>query len=449
MSLIVKVRNHYTLQIGKDTANWIRGPKRIKIRDKRVLAGQMHKVEIIQDDGSPDPVIVPGNKPAGNEAAVTGGAQAGFGTKGSVEELLKEPENDEVARENERKRREVTALKIMEESNGTAQKRARERILDAARIQKESTAKHAAAGLVQEVSDDYVLSTEEHVTTDPTQVTVEELTTQARPITSRVEDSVLSVDDDPTAKELADADAQVIGDDAEARAAEAAKPKDEGIVVKGVEPAKLKRALELIGSGVLENIGEAGRIYEAIQKGLLVVKKPTEYRDDLEAHAEKKAGELVEAADVLLEKNKDLDAAYESLRGKVLELEAEVERLHNDPTVLEFRTKVRELDRDNDALRSALSKSEGDLIGAREKLDNTTEGRDEALQKLADVTAKATATKTAAAKKAAKKGEAMQKPEKNRMMGGATKTRDQKDVPKDTKPAPKDTDTRTSEESKE
>lgn len=385
--LIVKVRDHYTLQVGKDTANWIPGPKRIKILDKAVLAGQMHKVEILQDDGSPDPVIVRGNEPAGSEVADTGGARAGFGAQASVEELLKQPESDEVARENERQRREITARQVMESSNNSAQERARKRVVEAAKLQQESRAKHSAAGLVEEVSDDYVLLADEQVTTEPTHVTVEELTTRAAPITNRIEDSVLAIEDEPTAEEI------VIGADAEARAAEAAKPKPQRIVVEGVDPEKLKRALELVGTGALDNVGEAVKIYDAIQKGILVVKKPTEYRDELEAHAEKRSADLIEAADVLLEKNKELETDNGSLREAV-----------------------------------ALSEQRGEKAVAQ---------REELMEKLAVAVKKATTAKKAA-KKA--KEEKMQEVEKNRMMGGATKTRDQKDAPKkvETRPAHED-----------
>lgn len=409
MPLIIKVRDHYTLQVGKDPANWIRGPKRVKIRDKQVIAGQMHKVEILQDDGSPDPVIVRGNLPAGTETGDTGGARAGFGAQAAVEELLKKPESDEVARENERQRREVSALQLMAESDKSAQEAARERVLDAARVEQESTAKHSAAGIIEEVPDDYVLSAEDLVVTKQEPVTVDEITSRARPMTSRLEDSVLEVEDVPTPEEVNAA--PVIGENAEARAEEAAKPKLQRITVEGVDPAKLKRALALVASGALGNVDEATRMYEAVQKGLVVVKKPTEYRDELEAHAKKTAADLVEAADTLVGKNKDLDAAYESLRGKVVLLEADNERLHNDPAALELRTKIGELEtdlaelrgketavkRDNDALRGALAKSE-------KNLRSTTEGRDAALQKLADGISKAK-KKTSTKKKASTKKE--------------------------------------------
>lgn len=392
MSLIIKVRDHYTLQVGKDTANWIRGPKRLKIRDKRVLAGQMHKIEIIQDDDSPDPVIVRGNKPAGQELADTGAARAGFGAQASVEALLKEPESDEVARENERRRREVTAKDIMEKSDATAQEAARKRVLEAAHVQKESRAKHAEAGIVEEVADDYVLSTKEHVTEDPA-VTVDEITSRARPITSRVEDSILSIEDVPTPEELAAA--PEIGDQAEARAAEAAKPKPKGILVEGVDPAKLKKALSLVATGALENIGEATRIYESIQKGLLILKKPTEYRDELRIYAEQQAVELTNASTVLLEKNRLL--------------EAEVSRLYKDVKPEELQTRIGKLESDNAGLREALA-------GSEKRYQKTVEGRDEALQKLADMTSKAAKKKTS--KKMAKKGgsnaKGRQEPDANR-----------------------------------
>ena len=411
--LIVKVRNNYTLQVGKDTANWIRGPKRIKIRDKRVLAGQMHKVEIVQDDGTPDPVIVRGNAPAGQESADMGGARAGFGAQAAVEELLKEPESDEVARENERQRREINAREIMAQSNDSAQERARKRVLEAARLQKASRAKHSSAGIIEEVSDDYVLETAEHVTSEPAAVTIDDLTTRARPITNRVEDSVIAVEDEPTPEELAAA--PVIGAQAEARVAEAAKPKEDGIVVKGVAPEKLKRALELIGSGVLENIGEAGRVYEAIQKGLLVVKKPPEYRAELEAYAEKKTGELIEAADALLSKNQ--------------ELEAQVDALHNDVKPLELQTKVLELETEAEGLRGALTTSEQKLDTAMKRVAELTRE-----SKALRAEAKTPPKKKAAKKKTTKGDRKMQEAAKNRMLEGANKTRDEKDVPAETRP---------------
>ncbi len=406
MSVLIKVREHYTLQVGRDPANWIRGPKKVKIRDKRVIAGQMQKIEILQDDGTPDPVIVRGKTPTGNESeGDSSGAAAGFGIKGSVEELTKEPESTEVTRENERVRREITAKQIMENSNTSAQERARLRIIEAAKLQRESTAKHSHAGIVQEVSDDYVLSEEEN----PAQVTVEDITTRARPITNRVEDSIMEVSDEELAS------APVIGENAEERirkAEQEAKPQEEGILVKGVDPEKLKRALALVGAGT--SVDEAIKLYDAVKNQLLIVMKPPEFRAQLEKYAAEKSGELVGASETLIQRN--------------TELEARVEELHNSTEALELRTKLQEVDdellgiaKENAQLRASLTKSE------------------ERYQKLVDAAKKKT-TKAKKAKKkpAPKKREenAVQEAEKNRMLQGANKTRDQKDVPKETTTPP-------------
>lgn len=395
--IVAKVRGGYVLQLGPDPANWVTGPKTIKINDPDVVKGQKHKLEIVS--GSLDPV-----KPT----APARQAPPPFWERGGVELVENEPssrldvDSREVQAYDQDRASRPTPAQIMERSNTEAQARAKDR--QAATEALRNAPKRKKYGAVEVVE-------EEPAEPAGPSLTAEDMLRSARPITQNYGETVEVVEDEPTPLERGEspppptpeqiAAAPVIGGDAAidqlpppppqaqpksemkvptvpAGPANETPPPADGFNVRGISKERLKLALEIAQGYDPARIQKGLATLEAAEKGLLYVMRPPQFRDELVKYHEEHSAELV----------------------------AELE---------ELRARVQATDDERDTLSRALA----------EEKQKTAELGDE-LDKALKAATKKTPAKKKASKKASTKGKgakAMQKPDVNRNVEGAEKTR--------------------------
>lgn len=322
MSCIVKVRNGYTLQVGRDPNNWVTGPKTIKIKNKALLAGQMRKVEVLQDDGTPTPVIVKAEAPAAGEQ----GVQDTFWGRGDVEELEAKTKTGSQASEDDYLRRRVKAQEIIEKGNTEIQDKAKARVAAADEFMGRQRAERVTQGYVEVIDEPGV------VVTEPAGVSEEEIF-RAQPITAGESVEVIG-----------DEEVHEIGADAEQRLEQAVKPvrpapapaapappvvaaEGKKVTISGVDPKTVQLALQVATTYDLRKIEQAMTLLEGVEKGLVYVFKPPELRAKLQESAQAAVLKAQETSENLRLTNEGLAERVEALEKELAETNAEAEKL--------------------------------------------------------------------------------------------------------------------------
>lgn len=401
-AIIAKVRKGYVLQLGPDQANWVEGPKTIRINDPAVVRGQRHKLEIVS--GSLDPV-----KPVAPARA----APPPFWERGGVELVENVPssrldvDSREVQAYDQDRASRPTPAQIMESSNAAAQARARDRQAATEALRHApATKKHGAVEVIDETPPEPA---------GPS-LTAEEMLRTARPITPNYGETVQVVEDDPTPLERGEspppptpqqiAAAPVIGGEVEAGQLPPpppqAQPKNalppvptvpaapvnetppppDGFNVRGVSKERLKLALEIAQGYDPARLQKALATLEGAEKGLIYVMRPPQFRDELvKFHQEHSA-----------------------------EATAEIARLGGE--LEELRALVQGTEQERDALSRALATEKAKTQELGDELDKAL--------KAAKAPKKKTPKKTTPKKEATK---AMNKPEENRQVDSAENTR--------------------------